>query len=368
MTNETKPNVKELMLQPVGDKAELEKMLTQKRDSIVSLVGEARVKRFVSIMLAQSNRAPELLECTRDSVVNAIQHCALIGLMPGPRGDIYLIPFKNRKLGNKKELTVLLGYKGMMKLALQHPNVRNVEAACVYKTDYFEYNEGDKTIRHEYEPDADHDADTIIGAYSRVWFHDTDRPTILYYNLKQIESKRKRSKQPDGNFWTNDRAAMVRKTVIRGHYNGGEVPLTDELSAAMDRELAEEFKDAEVVSVRSESGVAAAKSAIGLGDAGREAMDRAEAEASVALDTVEKAIQDSAVRTKNEAAQERRDKLQDRLAWLHGGDLDLVDASLAEICSQLEVDGLEFLTDQELANSAEAIERMIEEQVKKEDG
>lgn len=272
MAEEKKNEPKKVnMLAPVGSKLNLQLMLERKRDGIVALVGDARIKRFTSIMLAMTNRHPELLECTMDSVLNAIQHCALIGLMPGPRGDIYLIPFRNKKIKGRKEISVIHGYKGLMRLGLQHKSVANVEAECVYEDDEFFFDAGERTILHRYPANADHDPDKIIGAWSRVWFKDNPRPSVLYYNKAQLDAKRKKSAQPDGNFWRDNPAAMYRKTVIRGHYNGGEIPMTDELSAAMDRELEEEFKEADVVSVSTAApgaGVAAAKSAIGMGDGG----------------------------------------------------------------------------------------------------
>lgn len=321
------------MLAPVGSKAQLDMMLTSKRDAIVALVGEARVKRFVSIMLAQTNRHPDLLECTKDSVVNAIQHCALIGLMPGPRGDIYLVPFKNKKLKGRKEISVIHGYKGLMKLAKQHTDVANVEAECVYEGDEFDYNAGEKKIRHWYPPDADHDPEKIIGAWSQVWFKDNPRPSVLYYNKEELDTLRKRSQQPNGNFWRDNPKAMYRKTVIRGHYNGGEIPMTDELSAAMDRELEEEFKEADVVSVRTErGGVDAAKDVLGLGGktAIDEDLDQDGADRTPDDDDTDEPVapRDRIEKTPDEDEDHMIGQIHERLQQLHGDDYDDVLAAL----------------------------------------
>ncbi len=93
-----------------------------------------------------------------------------------------------------------------------------------------------------------------MGAYSRVYLQGLmDHPLILWYTKAEIETRRRRSQQWNGNFWTNDYAAMARKTVVRGHLGGGEVPQTNELAIAIESEVAsEEIEPADVVGVRTE--------------------------------------------------------------------------------------------------------------------
>ena len=74
---------------------------------------------------------------------------------------------------------------------------------------------------------------------------------IHVFERDKIEEIRNRSAAKNSNFWTKDWLAMARKTVIRSHYNGGEVPLSSALMQALEYEQEQE-RQAEITVVKSE--------------------------------------------------------------------------------------------------------------------
>lgn len=261
-------------IDPMGTQATLAKVLDAKREGICKLIGKEREQIFRSRFLAVAAKTPDLLQCTTESYIAAMQHCAIVGLLPGPGDHIYLIPRGNKHLPpldgkRRKEVTVMHGYKGLMELARRHPDVAMVEAKLVYADDDFHINESTKVVHHIFDENTDHSPNKIVGAYSRVYLRDLmDHPLIHWMPRSEIEKRRNRSQQAKGNFWRDDYAAMSRKTAIRSHLNGGEVPLTNEMELAIQEDFAsEEIEQADVVKVTDAGGVggvAALSAAVGV--------------------------------------------------------------------------------------------------------
>jgi recombination protein RecT len=260
------------MLAPCGNRTDLDKLLERKSEALIELVGKPKIARFLAIVKTQSRRQPELLECTRESMMDAVILSALTGCMPGPLGHMYLIARYNKhnedEHGNaRREVSPMLGYKGMLKLVMSHPLVALAEAKVVYDGDEFHVDHGNHVIRH-IEKAKVRNADTLIYVYSRVYLHGLlDLPMFLVYGLEQIAHARESSSAPNGSFWRKHFVPMARKCVIRAHCNGGEVPLTDVLEDAISHELEEEFKEADViVHDVAGSGVDALKAKLGITD------------------------------------------------------------------------------------------------------
>jgi len=269
------------LLQPVGDRWDIETMIERKRDEISELVGEAQVARFFQIVKAQSRRQVELMACTRESMIGAVLFCALTGLMPGEMGHLYLIPRRNKHVrvpdpDNPEraipalEVTTMVGYKGYLKLARSHPDVVMAEAGVVYEGDEFHHDKGRHVIHHvKNVDDQDRRPETVTNVWSRVYVRGAEAlPYTHSMNRQEIEAVRAKSQKPHGSFWKEHYAAMARKSVVRAHYNGGEIPLTDAMETAIARELAQDFADekpADVVAITdSASATEALKRQLGV--------------------------------------------------------------------------------------------------------
>lgn len=157
-------------------------------------------------VITQLRKTPKLMECTADSVLGAVMTCAQLGMMPGPAGEVWLIPRKG-----KAEFQ--LGYPGMVTLFWRHPAAAGLTTATVYERDEFEHEEGlNPKLRHKPATDGDPGRPVAYYAIARtvgggvVW-------KVLY--PWQVEKHRLRSSSPDSSAWREDYNSMGEKTCIR---------------------------------------------------------------------------------------------------------------------------------------------------------
>jgi recombination protein RecT len=116
--------------------------------------------KVIQVFMNSCTRNPKLLECTPNSILAAVLVCAQFGLMPdGITGECYIIPYKIRRkikgvpfnqLPQVYEAQFLLGYKGMIQLAMRSGRVKRFQARAVRKGDIFEYELGtSEFIKHK---------------------------------------------------------------------------------------------------------------------------------------------------------------------------------------------------------------------------
>lgn len=202
----------------------------QQREIATAIPNGMTPERFTRIALTTINSTPLLQKCTATSLIAGVMQAAALGLEPNtPLGHCWLLPFENRR-ENRFDVQFILGYRGIINLALRSPAVHSVEAREVYEADEFEYELGlDEKLRHV--PVFDEQTyDDITIFYGIVRYSDGGH----YWRLVKhhtIEEHRARSKSPDSPAWKNDRLAMGLKTVIR--IMAPYMPLSAEASAGI---------------------------------------------------------------------------------------------------------------------------------------
>lgn len=168
---------------------------------------------------------PKLLECDVSSLFAATLTCAQLGLEPnGPQRHIWLIPFFNGKR-KKTEVQIIVGYPGLIELALRSGKIRNIYAMAVYANDPFEIEYGlDTKLKHT--PFLEGDRGGLIGAYA-VAQYGNGGAAFEYMTLPQIERIRDGAKgyqdavkyakpgQLPNSPWVHHFEEMARKTVVR---------------------------------------------------------------------------------------------------------------------------------------------------------
>jgi len=105
--------------------------------------------RMVRIALNALRDNPFLLACSPDSIVSCVKKSAELGLeVGGQLGEAYLVPFWDKK-SNSKKAQLITGYKGLVKLMLDDPNVLSIDAKNVREGDEFEELGGTSpSLRH----------------------------------------------------------------------------------------------------------------------------------------------------------------------------------------------------------------------------
>lgn len=108
--------------------------------------------RFTSAIISAVDSNPKIAACTNRSIMQAGLKCINYDFLPGGElGDAYLIPFDDK-------CTLMLGYKGLIRLAQRSGKVRTLNMGVVRKGQNVkrDYVTGDVTITGEPEsPDAD---------------------------------------------------------------------------------------------------------------------------------------------------------------------------------------------------------------------
>lgn len=187
-------------------------------------------ERFARIGLTAINSSPNLLKCTSTSLMAGLMQAAALGLEPNtPLQQCWLLPFENRS-ASRFDVQFILGYRGILTLALRSPSILDVQAREVYAADDFEYELGlNEKLRHV-PVFEDQTIDDVVVYYGIVRYQGGGH----YWRLVKpstIEEHRKRSKSPDSPAWKNDKLPMALKTVIR--IMAPYMPLSPEAAAGL---------------------------------------------------------------------------------------------------------------------------------------
>lgn len=191
--------------------------------------------RMLRIVLTTIQRTPKLLECTRESLLGCIVQCAQLGLEPdGMLGHAYLIPFFNGR-SNRFECQLIVGYKGLLKLARQSGEISSIVARVVHAKDEFQFEFGLERDTLVHRPTGDPDPGALTHAYAIFRLKDGavhfDVMTVAQINRIRDSSqgyKRDKASSP----WTHHYDEMAKKTVIRRASKMAPASIEDRLQRA----------------------------------------------------------------------------------------------------------------------------------------
>jgi recombination protein RecT len=177
--------------------------------------------RFARIVLTTLRTSPNLAKCNPHSLMAACMLSAQLGLEPGPLGHAYFVPFG-------KEVTFIIGYRGMLDLARRSGEISSIEAREVCANDKFDYAFG-------LEPKLTHVPATGQRGEPTHYYGIAKFADGSYYfevlSKEDVDGYRKRSRASNGGPWVTDYSAMARKTVIRRM--APYLPLTPEAARAV---------------------------------------------------------------------------------------------------------------------------------------
>lgn len=115
-----------------SNKSELAKMMPKHMNA----------DRLLKVAQTAVTTNPALLECYAPTLLGACITLSQLGLEPNtPLGHAYLIPFNNTK-ANRKDVQVIIGYKGLIDLARRSGSVVSIAAHAVREGDDFEFEYG----------------------------------------------------------------------------------------------------------------------------------------------------------------------------------------------------------------------------------
>jgi len=169
--------------------------------------------RMIRMALTLINQTPRLQECTKESVMSCLFQSAQLGLEPGPLGQVYYIPFYDKRKGAFVAQFVP-GYKGLIDLARRGGKVNSLYAACVFENEEFEILLGlERNLKHT-PLSPDKRGKNYKGFYAVVRYIDNSFDFEFMWP-EEVESIRARSRSKDDGPWVTDYEEMAKKTVLK---------------------------------------------------------------------------------------------------------------------------------------------------------
>lgn len=187
--------------------ADVRGLLLKSKDQLaMALPRHLTVDRMLRVVMTSVQKTPKLLDCSRQSLMAAVMQAAQLGLEPdGLLGQAYLIPY-----GNK--VTLIPGYKGLLKLARNSGEISTIQAHAVYANDKFIFHYGLEP-KLEHTPTGD-DPGQVMAFYAVARLKDGSTQFEVMWK-RQVDEIRKRSRSSDDGPWVTDYAEMGKKTVLR---------------------------------------------------------------------------------------------------------------------------------------------------------
>lgn len=162
-------------------------------------------ERMCRIAVQTISHTPQLQKCSPASLVGAIVEASSLGLEIDTRGLAYLVPYKN-------DVTLILGYKGLMDLAYRSGRVANIYAETVCENDEFVFELGlEPKLTHK--PNLE-ERGKLRAVYAVAKLKDAD-PVFVVLGKTEIDKIRKASRASSNGPWVQWEEEMWKKTAIR---------------------------------------------------------------------------------------------------------------------------------------------------------
>ena len=201
----------------------------QKAQIALALPKHLDADRLARIVTTEVRRTPRLMGCTPVSFLGALMQSAQLGLEPGPLGQCYFLPFRNKKAGTD-EVQFIIGYRGYIDLARRSGQLVSIDAHVVYERDDFDFAYGLEPKLH-HRPSLGGDRGQPVAAYAVAVLRDGGHSFVVL-SVDEVEARRSRSRSGEFGPWVTDWDAMARKSAVRAL--APYLPLSAEFMGAID--------------------------------------------------------------------------------------------------------------------------------------
>lgn len=241
-------------------RAEAAESFKKKREDVTALLNSSKAEitkvlpeniksdRFITLILNYLTKNPELFDCTKHSILGTVILLAELGLIPDDViGEAYMRAETNYRK-RVKECTFIVGYKGLIALAMRAGIVSYVETATVYGAnqddgDYFDYDLGlNKKLEHK--PVGLEDQARITHFYSIAKMKDGDKIFKVITRKVAEDTRDENQSFKNGDpktvlIWTKKFDEMGMKTAIRKLFKN--IPVSGSLARALAVDEAADF-------------------------------------------------------------------------------------------------------------------------------
>ena len=208
-------------LSPVREQVEETRAFVARyQDRVLDLLAqdEKAVKRFYQTFSICIAMEPKLATVTRASLIGAMLEIAALKLEPGVLGEAWVIPFRDRR-NNVVEAQVIVGYKGMLKLARNSGRVGKIDSEVVYEKDLFDWRKGTRQYL-DFRKSDDVERGKRISAWAEATIVLPNAVTSSQFEVmlaREVEAIKNSapSAKASTSPWKTDEESMWRKTVLR---------------------------------------------------------------------------------------------------------------------------------------------------------
>jgi recombination protein RecT len=178
----------------------------------------AEATQLVRDALTALRMNANLGKCEPTSVLGGLMTCAQLGLRPGVLGHAWLLPFWDGKArGHKAQLVI--GYQGLIELAMRSGQIKSLIARTVYANDDFEVDYGlADSLAHK--PNLFEERGEPIAYYAIAKFTSGGHAFIVMTHAEMLAYRKQHAKarNKEGQIfgpWVDNFEGMAHKTCIR---------------------------------------------------------------------------------------------------------------------------------------------------------
>jgi len=206
---------------------ELGQQILERRTDFLRMLGTAEeAERIIQEAYSAILANPFLRNCTLESLFGALYFAAQLGLpVGGPMQQFHLtprsvwnphapIPHTNRTGMKEWQVVPVVGYNGLITLAMNTGEYDAVEGKLVYANDDFEEPWEDEAGTHFKLKPARGDRGEVIGVIGRALVKGAERSIIEYLTIDEI-IRYHRPHEWDKTPWKTHPLPMYRKTGVR---------------------------------------------------------------------------------------------------------------------------------------------------------
>lgn len=186
------------------------------RDRIVSVLPAEKDHAVYLAMVAEYlSRNPDLFNCARVTLIDAVIDAALLGLELGPPFELAsILPYKDKRI-NQPVAKLIVEYRGYMMQAYRSGLVKSIAGRPVYREDKFIFSFG-LSPRLSHQPTMIGERGPLVNAYAIAQLADgkTAMEVITAHDAREARNDSPNSDHPRS-LWKTREAQMWVKTAIK---------------------------------------------------------------------------------------------------------------------------------------------------------
>ena len=192
-------------------------------------------KKMQAIAVAAIGRDTNLQRCEPVALAQAIAQSMQLGLNIGLSGEAYLVPY-----GRRAQL--IIGYRGLVKLARQSGSIVDVRAFEVRENDDLSVTYDGPRVNFSFAPAGEGNPfakrGDVVG-YCAVAYWVNGHITVETMTPEDIDTIRRAAKSGNSGPWKSHYSEMAKKTVLRRMCKS--LPMSSDVTEALGRLDAEGF-------------------------------------------------------------------------------------------------------------------------------